>query len=309
MRIIYMSSSEFGLPALEAMIRNRYEIACVVTQPDRAKGRGLAFEFGVIKKAALEKGLVLHQPVNVNSPESHDFLTGLEADLLVVVAYGQILSRKLLDIPGMLPVNIHGSLLPAYRGPAPVNWALINGETLTGTTLMKIQYKLDSGPVIAKRERRIEAGDDALTLEAKLAIDGAGLLIEGLQMIARGAFPLEEQDSGRVSYAPKLKKTDGKINWDKPATAISDRIRGLAGWPGTYSFFKGKMVKIIKAEPRQGSPRGAFGTVTGISKEGIMVACADGELLLTTLQPEARRAMSAAEFCAGHALSAGDRFD
>jgi methionyl-tRNA formyltransferase len=303
-----MSSSEFGVPSLEAMLKNCYEICCVVTQPDRAKGRGLAFGPGAIKKSALEKGLTLHQPVKVNSPESLEFLAGLEPDLLVVVAYGQILSQKILDIPRIMPINIHGSLLPAYRGPAPVNWALINGEALTGTTLMKVRHKLDSGPVIERKERRVEPGDDAVTLEAKLALDGAQLLIDGLQLIARGACRLEEQDETGVSYAPKLKKADGKIDWDQPAKAVFNRVLGLAGWPGTFTFFKGKMVKVIKAELSENKARSDSGTVTGISKEGISVACASGELLLKTLQPEARRVMSAAEFRAGHSLALGDRF-
>jgi len=309
MRILFLGTSDYGAPALRELVRRCHDVRGVVTQPDRKCGRGLAAAPCAIKQVALELGLPVFQPEDVNAAPSVAELTKLAPEILVVISYGQILSSEVLAIPSVMPVNIHGSLLPAYRGPAPVNWALINGDTMTGNTLMRVVRKMDAGPVILKREEKILDTDDALTLEKRLSEGAAGLLSEGLELIAAGKAPLDEQDSARATYAPKLKKTDGRIDWTQNSCQVRNRIRGLAGWPGSYSFLHSAMIKIISpVSTRTDGTEGAPGTITAVSKKAITVACGAGFLDIENLQPAGKRVMSAAEFIAGHTVKAGDRF-
>lgn len=309
MRILFLGTSDYGAPALRELVRRCHDVCGVVTQPDRKCGRGLAAAPCAIKQVARELGLPVFQPEDVNEASSVAGLKRLAPEILVVISYGQILSSEVLAVPSVMPVNIHGSLLPAYRGPAPVNWAIINGDTTTGNTLMKVVRKMDAGPVILAREEKIRDIDDALTLEMRLSAGAAGLLAEGLELIAAGKAPLTEQDPARASYAPKLKKSDGLIDWTRNSCQVRNRIRGLEGWPGSYSFLHSAMIKIFSpVSTRTDGAEHAPGTITAVSRDAITVACGAGYLDIGYLQPAGKRRMSAAEFIAGHKVRTGDRF-
>ncbi len=321
MRIVFLGTSDFGEPALTALVKECYDVPGVFTQPDARCGRGMKAAPCAIKEAARKLNLPVFQPEDINSPGSVKLLASLKPDILLVVAYGQILSEEVLRVPAIMPLNIHGSLLPKYRGPAPVNAALLNGDEKTGNTLMKVVRKMDAGPVILQREEMILVDDDAVTLERKLSADSAGLLLEGLELIAAGKAPLREQDESAATYVHKLKKPDGLLDWSLDARTLRNRVRGLAGWPGTFTYYKGNPLKIFppvsaleEGSGTQGTAHGrvpAFpvtpGTVIQISASGIRVACGRGSLAIDLVQPAGRRKMTGREFIAGHKISVGEK--
>ena len=247
MNIAFFGSSEFAVPSLIALKASGYEISCVVTQPDRKKGRGLSLTVTPVKGLAQKNEVKIYQPLSINTPEDIKFLKSLNADLFVVMAYGQILSPEVLNIPRILAINAHASLLPKYRGAAPINWALIKGEKKTGVTIMKMVEEMDAGPIILQEGVDIRDEDTAITLEDELSRIAAGLIIEAIRSIEDNNYKLIPQPKEDVSFAPKLKKEDGRINWNKSALEISNLIRGCVGWPGAFSFYKDKRLKIIKA--------------------------------------------------------------
>jgi methionyl-tRNA formyltransferase len=311
MDIVFFGSDNFAVPALKALVASPHKVISVVTQPDRKKGRGLHFEGTAAKQAALEAGLKVYQPDKVNSAQSINFLKGLSADLFVVIAYGQILSEKVLALPKLFCLNLHASLLPKLRGAAPINWAIINGETKSGITVMKMVKEMDAGPAILKKEIPLEDKDNALTLEEKLARLGKEGLLEALAQIEKNSYRLEAQDPGLATYAPKLKKEDGLIDWNKPATRINNLIRGLFNWPGAFTYYKGKLLKIYQAcvvegpfEPKIKAP----GEIVAVDKSGIVVTCQKDSLAIKELQMAAKRRMTIEEFISGHKIIVGEKF-
>jgi methionyl-tRNA formyltransferase len=307
MKIAFFGSSHFAVLALEALIKSREDIVSVVTQPDKKKGRHLHVGFTDIKAVALEAGLSVFQPQDINSSKSAAFLKNLNADLFVIVAYGQILSQEVLDIPKVLPVNIHASLLPKYRGAAPINWAIMRGEKVTGVTIMKVTRKMDSGPIIMQEEVVIADGDDAVSLEEKVRELGAKLLLESVAAIKNKKFRLDEQDERKVVLAPKLKKDDGRIDWARTAVEINNLVRGAMPWPGAFTHYKGKLFKVYRSKVTRAQGNSP-GEIAGISKEGIAVCTGKDSLLIQELQIEGKRRMSAREFVAGHRISPQDKF-
>ena len=310
MKIIFFGSAQFAVPCLRALRESAHTVLCVITQPDKKKGRGLHLEGTPVKDCAQKAGMQVYQPVSVNSPESVRLLRSFDADLFVVVAYGQILSQEVLDIPKLFAVNAHASLLPLYRGAAPINWALIRGEHITGVTIMKVIHKMDAGPVISAQELAIDVNDDDSTLEEKLSLLAAGALVKSITDIERNTYSLDAQDESKATFAPKLKKQDGLIDWNKPAREIAHLVRGCIVWPGAFTHYKGKLVKIYKAQvvpqiPVSGHP--LPGQIKKISKENIIVSAGDNDLLIEELQIEGKRRMGVEEFIAGHKMSAGDR--
>ncbi len=247
MNIVFFSSSQFAVPALKALLFTSHRVCCIVTQPDRQKGRGLSMGETAIKAAAREAGLNIYQPNNINAPEAIKFLKIYTPDLFVVAAYGQILAPEVLALPKIFSLNVHASLLPKYRGAAPINWAIINGDKTTGITIMKVVKKMDAGPVILQEAVGISDDDTAVTLENKLSVIAAGLLINSIEVIENNNYNFTPQDEGRVTLAPKIKKEDGLIKWDKPAQDIYNLIRGCLSWPGAFTYSKGKLLKILKA--------------------------------------------------------------
>jgi methionyl-tRNA formyltransferase len=310
MNIVFMGSSGFGVPALKGLINAGYNVSGVVTQADKRQGRGmLTVGHTPVKDAAIELKLKLFQPRDINSPESIQILKDLNPDILIVIAYGQILSQEVLDIPRIMPVNIHASLLPALRGPAPINWAIINGDKATGNTLMRITLKMDSGPVISQSRMDILEYDSAITLEDKLSVDAAELLLKGMELIKSGKYKLLEQDPAKVTIAPKLSTDTCGIDWNMPAERINDLIRGLLNWSAAFTYYKGKRLKIHSARGISAAGRSVKpGTVVSSGAEGIAVATGSGHLLISQLQPEGKRVMAAGEFIAGYKLIPGEEF-
>lgn len=308
MNVIFFGSDIFALPPLQALVSAGYKIGCVVTQPDRKKGRGLQMSFTPLKSAARELGLEFYQPDNVNTGESEKFLSALKPDLFVVIAYGQILSNGLLGIPKIFALNLHASLLPKYRGAAPINRAIINGDTYTGVTVLRMTEKMDAGPILAQKEVKITTSDNAGTLEKKLSVCGSELLLNALKDISVNRYSFIEQDEQKATMAPKLKKDDGLIDWAKRACDIYNLIRGCYGWPSAFTHYRKKTLKILSASvvqlPRKGSP----GEVIEISSDAILAATGKDGLLIKELQIEGKRPMRAKEFLLGHRIGTGEIF-
>lgn len=309
MNIIFFGSSHFALPSLKALVDAGQKISCIVTQPDRRKGRGMSIAKTTIKEFAEQRGIEVYQPEKINTSESAEFLKKFKPDLFVVIAYGQILSPQLLSIPVIMPVNVHGSILPLYRGAAPINWAIINGETQTGVTIIKMSEKMDAGPLLATRSEKIKREDDFISLEDKLSILAAPLLIETINSIANNNYKLTAQDEKKATFAPKLKKENGIIDWNKTAEEVYNLIRGLSGWPGAFTYYKTKLIKIIKAEIANSQRHNncAPGEIVAVSKEGIVAAVREGALLIKELQIEGKRKCSVGELIAGHKILPGER--
>lgn len=309
MNIIFFGSSHFGLPSLKALIEAGHNISCVVTQPDREKGRGLHIAKTIIKEFSQEKKLKIYQPENTNAQSSEELFKVLSPDLFVVIAYGQILSKGLLDIPKIMPINIHGSILPSLRGAAPINWALINGQKETGITSIKMTEKMDAGPIISQTKIAINDKDSFISLENKLSIISAQLLIDSINLI-KNNLELVSQDEKKITFAPKLKKEDGLINWSKSAVEIHNLIRGCLGWPDAFTHYKRKILKIFKAEVSglagERVNKSEYGKIIAISKEGIRVATGKDSLLIQELQLEGKRKMRAEDFILGHKIKTGE---
>lgn len=310
MDIVFFGSSGFGLKSLQALLDSGHNISCVVTRPDRKKGRGLRPAETPIKSFALQNKLEVYQPEQVNNSASTDFLKGFRSHLFVTAAYGQILSRELLSIPGLMPVNIHASLLPAYRGAAPINRAIINGETKTGITIIKMTEKMDAGPIIAQKEIPVDDQDNCIDIEKKLSELAKELIVECVDMLSCNRYRLIAQDAKKASFAPKLKKEDGAVDWRKNAKDIYNLVRGCAGWPGAFTRYKEKILKItesgyiLSSDPLSG--RRIPGQIASFSREGIIVVAGSGSLVIKRLQIEGKRQMSAAEFIAGHRIQTGE---
>lgn len=311
MNIIFFGSSKFAAPSLKALLAAKHNVSCVVTQPDREKGRGLHCAGTVIKEIASESGVKIYQPCNVNEPEAVKFLKSLNADLFVVIAYGQILSKAVLSVPKIFSINVHASILPKYRGAAPINRAIINGEKSSGVTVIKMTESLDAGPVILNKETEISDSDTADSLSDKLSDLAEESLLDSIGLIENNKYRLIEQDEKKISFASKLKKDDGKIDWNRPAGEIYNLIRGCISWPGAYTNYNGKMIKIYKAIASIGPGREVSyspGEITGISKQAITVATGSGSLLIEELQLEGKRRMRVDEFMAGHKIALGSFF-
>jgi len=308
MRIVYFGSSEFGLPSLKALIENKHEVCCAVTQPDKEKGRGMHIAQTPIKDFAVSKAIEIYQPEKINTPQALEFLSGLKPDLFVVIAYGQILSRQILDIPALMPINTHASLLPLYRGAAPINRAIIDGKTETGNTIIKMNPKMDEGPIILQSKINIKNDDDAITLENKLSLDASELLLKALSLIKDNTFKLCEQNHQDATIAQKMKKSDGLIDWLKSAEDIHNQIRGCLGWPDAFTHFQGKLLKIFKSSPVMDiSQVGAHpGEIIQVHKNEILIATGKGSLLIQELQIEGKKRMKAGEFVTGHKIAPGE---
>ncbi len=313
MRIVFMGTPDFAVPSLKKINSGGHDIRLVVTQPDRPAGRGRKLTAPSVKLAALDLGIPVEQPETVNTDEFAALLQSLAPDVLVVVAFGQILKQRLLDIPSRGAINAHASLLPDYRGVAPINWVIINGESETGVTTMYMARKVDAGEIILSRSIPIGPDETAGELFERLSDLSGDLLVETLGLIERGKAPGIPQGEPRVGYARKLKKEDGEIDWASDARTVADHIRGMTPWPGAYTWFRGKGLLVTRArqvtEPRPATPEGDAGEasaagkpgeILSISEAGIEVATADGSVLLTSVKPEGKREMTGAEFARGY---------
>ena len=306
MRVVFLGSGSFAIPSLEALLAAGHDVAAVVTQPDREKGRGRALAPPPLKPVAAARGLKIFQPRRVREPESVAALKALAPDVQVVVAYGQILPRRVIDIAPRGTVNVHASLLPRYRGAAPVQWAIVNGEAETGVTTMLIDEGLDTGPLLLAEATPIGADETAEALESRLAALGGELLVRTLEGLQEGAIVPQPQDPARASLAPLIKKEDGVMDWRLPAPALARRVLGFHAWPGAHTRLRGRGLRVLRAQVDAGS--GTPGTLLRAGRDGLVVACGEGTALrLVEVQPESRHPMPAAAFAAGTRLTPGER--
>ncbi|AJE04534.1 methionyl-tRNA formyltransferase [Geobacter pickeringii] len=300
LRTIFMGTPDFACPTLLRLIERGEDVLAVVTQPDRPKGRGQKLVPPPVKALAQEHGIPVIQPLKVRAPEVVEQIRALRPDLIVVVAFGQILPQSLLDIPKHGCINIHASLLPRYRGAAPINWCLVNGETETGITTMQMDAGLDTGDMLVKRAIPIDPDEDAQALHDRLSCLGADTIDETLDRLAAGTLTREKQDDALSCYAPMLKKETGHIDWTKAAQEIKNLVRGLTPWPGAFTSLHGKTLKICRASVVSAS--GKPGRVIKADREGILVACGAESLLIQELQLEGRKRLPAFEFLAGYRI-------
>jgi methionyl-tRNA formyltransferase len=310
-RVVFLGSGAFAIPSFEALLEAGHAVAALVTQPDREKGRGRVLAPPPLKPIAVHHGVPVLQPRRIKEPEVLQSLRDLRPDVQVVVAYGQILPRAVIDVAPRGTVNVHGSLLPRYRGAAPIQWAIASGEKQTGVTTMFIDEGLDTGPILLQREVSIGAEETSPELESRLARVGAEVLLETLRGLENGTVVPRAQDHAAATVARILEKDDGRVDWARDAAVIAARARGFFPWPGAVTRHEGRDLKLVRVrpdaeEPTPGGPEP--GTVVAVDREGIVVVAGGGSRLrLVEVQPESRRAMDAAAFAAGARLRPGAR--
>ncbi len=308
MRSIFFGSPAFALPCLDAL-HEISEVAAVISQPDRPAGRGLAVRPPAVKTRALELGLDLWQPTKVRTAEFAAKLHALRADVAVVVAYGRILPKSVLSAPRMGCVNVHASLLPRWRGAAPIQWAIARGDQETGVTLMLMDEGMDTGPILATASTPIARDEDSARLSERLSKMGAELLRRELPRYVAGELTPQAQDDELATMAPLLDKADGRIDWDKPSDAVHNQIRGMNPWPGAHTALGERRIKVHRSVSSTLDPEGAApGEVIALDPEGILVACASGTVEIRELQESGRRRVTARDFISGRRVALGDRF-
>lgn len=310
MRVVFFGTPAFAVPTLTALLSSRHEVVGVVTQPDKPRGRGQKVTDAPVKALAVERGLPVLQPERLKRELFEDEFLALGADLGVVAAYGKILPAWLLAAPAHGMINVHASLLPKYRGAAPVHRAVIDGEVETGVTIMRVVQALDAGPMIARVTRPIGPNETADVVERDLAALGADLLVRVVDDLAAGRAQETPQDDAEATYAHRLTKDEGLIDFTLPASVVHNRIRGLRPWPTAYTFFRERRLVIHQARLSTTAATGHEpGTCVAAGADGITIACGDGAAIdILQLQPEGRRAMSARDYLAGHGVLAGQRF-
>ncbi|MZG53215.1 MAG: methionyl-tRNA formyltransferase [Nitrospinae bacterium] len=307
MKIVFMGTPEFALATLKKIHSSSHSILSVVTQPDRPKGRGQKQVASPIKIFAVEKNIPVLQPETVNTEEFIDCLLKSRPDFIIVVAFGQILGEAFLKIPKQFCINLHSSLLPKYRGAAPINRAILNGDTVSGVTTMIMDKGMDTGDILLTKEIPVELNDDAKSLHDKLAEQGAELVLETLSRLEKNDLLPVPQNSDLASYAPKLKKEESLVDWERDAKSIFNKIRGLTPWPGTHTLYNGKRLGILKGEVLSGDPADRPGYVERITDSGIEVGTGEKRLKITELKPEGKKSMSVKSFLSGYKINRGDK--
>jgi methionyl-tRNA formyltransferase len=322
MKVVFCGTPQFAVPTLQHLLSHpQFEIVAVLTQPDRPSGRGMQITFSPVKETALAAGVPVHQPEKVRSPESRELFEQLAPDCVVIIAYGQIIPAALLPIPKYGWINLHGSLLPKYRGAAPIQWAIAQGETTTGLTTMRIDAGMDTGDVLLRKEMDIGPRETTRELAARMAEAGATLMAETLRGIAAGTLVPQPQQHDQATYAPMLNKEDGRIEWTRPAEEIYNRMRAFTPWPGAYTTLRGRTCHIV-AEPVSKQASEAASGDTGVSdrataapgtvrltKDGLRVLCGRAtELRVLSVKTEGGRLLDAMEFALGARLTEGERF-
>lgn len=308
MKIVFMGTPDFARGALEALIKAGHEITAVVTQPDKAKGRSKELQFPPVKECALEHNIPIMQPVRIKTPEAIAELKTYEADVFVVAAFGQILSQEILDMPKYGSLNIHGSLLPKYRGASPIQQVIIDGEKETGITIMQMDAGIDTGDMLYKRSMEIEDKDTFETLHDKLMVLGGEAIVEALELLETGALEPQKQDDSKSTHAKLITKEMGNIDFNKSAIEINRLVRGMNPWPSAYTFYKGKQMKIWEVSVSHQNTQEKPGTVTEVTKNTIKVACKEGCIEIESLQLEGKKRMTAHDFLLGVKVQVGDCF-
>jgi methionyl-tRNA formyltransferase len=309
LRIVFCGTPEFAVPSLKRLLAEPdITIEAVVTQPDRPSGRGQEMHSSAVKDLALDAGLYVYQPEKMKSDSAYDFFKRVAPDVVVIIAYGQIIPKRLIEIPRLGWINLHASLLPKYRGAAPINWAIVNGETRSGLTTMQIDPGMDSGPALLQIEMDIAPDETAPQLAARMAEAGAPLVVETLRKLEQGEITGVPQNHGQATFAPLLKKEHGRIDWSHTAGRIHNRIRGLLPWPGAHTTFRGHLAHIWGKPVAGAFPAAPEGTILPSAGE-LYAACGEGTWLrLEAVQLEGRKRISARDFANGARLQPGEKF-
>jgi methionyl-tRNA formyltransferase len=301
MRLVFLGTPAFAVPTLEHIVAAGHDVVAVVTQPDRPRGRGQHLAVSPVKETAARLGIPVYQPERVRRPEAQDHLRGLAAEAMVVVGYGQIIPQSVIDMAPLGIINVHASLLPKYRGAGPIQWAIVNGETRTGVTTMRIDAGMDTGEMLLKAETEIGPEENAVELGRRLSMMGAELLVKTLDGLAAGTIAGEKQDNDQATYAPLLKKEDGALDWARPAQEIHNRVRGLQPWPGAYTEFRGHTLHLWRTRALDTAGTPAPGSVLSIRP--LLVQCGSGSLELLEVQMEGRKRVPAGDFANGQRLT------
>lgn len=303
MKIVFMGTPEFAVPCLQKIIDEGHEVLGVVTQPDKPKGRGKKLSMPPVKELALKYDIPVYQPIKAREESFVETLKEINPELIVVVAFGQILPKSILDIPKFGCVNVHASLLPKYRGAAPLNWVIINGEEKTGVTTMYMDVGLDTGDMILKSEIPLDDEITAGELHDKMMIDGAEVLKETIDLISQGKAPREKQDDENTCYSPIMDKSLGNIDWKKPAKEIHNLIRGVNPWPSAYTTYENQTMKIWKTKVLNEKSNNEPGTIISVDKEGIKVCTADNLILISEIQMSGKKRMIVSEYIKGNTIN------
>jgi len=322
MKIVFCGTPQFAVPTLQHLLTQPdFEIAAVITQPDRPSGRGMQVAFSALKEAALAAGVPVHQPEKIRAPDAQEILQGIAPDCIVIIAYGQIIPARLLPIPKHGWINLHASLLPKYRGAAPINWAIVNGETHSGLTTMRIDADMDTGEMLLQTEMPIGPRETTPELAARMSEAGAPLMVETLRGISAGTLAARPQNHAEATLAPLMKKEDGRIDWTRSAGEIFNRMRGFTPWPGSFTTFRGRTCQVLAvpasnewhpattpdtvASGRPGSLPGTLRQTTG----GLFVSCGGAtELQVVSVKQDGGKKVAALEFASGARLTEGERF-
>jgi methionyl-tRNA formyltransferase len=309
MVVAFFGTPQFAVPTLRRLLDSRHRVCGVVTQPDRPRGRGQKVTDGPVKALAVERGLPVVQPERLKEPAVAETLRAWAPDIGVVAAYGRLIPDSVLEIPRFGMINVHASLLPRYRGAAPVHRAVIAGELATGVTIMRVASQLDSGDMFARVTRPIDANETSDAVEHDLGELGAQLLLDTLDAIAAGRAVEEAQDHTLATYAPKITRADGVIDWNLPAAAIHNRVRGLYPWPHAFTFLDGSRIIVLRTHSDPGTTSATPGTIVAVTRDAIHVTTGHGgQIAIDELQPEGKRAMPVRDYLAGRPLGAGARF-
>lgn len=307
LRTVFMGTPRFAVPSL-AVLAESVDVTLVLCNPDRPAGRGRSVASPPVKGEAVRRGIPVFQPEKARHPDAVARIAAEAPDLIVVVAYGHILPKSILDIPRLGCINVHASLLPKYRGAAPINWAVARGETVTGITIMRMDEGMDTGPMLHVREMPIGEEDTAETMFSKLSVLGAEALREALRKLREGTLDETPQDAALATYAPMLKKEHGRIGWSRPAGEVRNLVRGMTPWPSAFALHAGKTLKVLSsAVAGESGGAGEPGEVVALGRDGIAVACGEGVLRLQVVQPEGGKAMDAWAYAQGRRVATGER--
>ncbi|AEY66076.1 methionyl-tRNA formyltransferase [Clostridium sp. BNL1100] len=309
MKIIFMGTPEFAVPSLEMLINEGYKVIAVVTQPDKPKGRGNKLAAPPVKEFALEHGITVLQPAKIKTPEFVEQIRELTPDLLITAAYGKIISKEMLDVPTLGCINVHGSLLPAYRGAAPIQWSIIHGEKVTGITTMFTDVGLDTGDMLLKKELEIGSDMTAGELHDAMAVLGAQVLKETLLELKKGTLVRKPQDDSLSSYAPIITKEVGLIDWNKTAQQVHNLVRGTSPWPGAYTFLNESKMRVWKTciSNLENNQNYCPGEIVKVDDKGLLVKCSDGYILISELQFDSSKRMKVSDYLRGHKISIGEK--
>ncbi len=306
MKLVFMGTPDFAVESLKALVHSGHEVVLVVTQPDKPKGRGHKLAPPPVKEYALEQGIEVYQPASVKTQEAKDKLAACKADAFIVAAYGKILPESILNLPPYGCINVHASLLPKYRGAAPIQWSIANGETVTGVTTMQMDAGLDTGDMLLKSEVFITPEDTGESLHDRLAEAGAKVLLKTLAQLEAGTLPREKQDDSLSCYAPMLSKETSKICFDKTAKEVVNLIRAMNPYPAAHTLYQGKRMRVFRAEERKTNQEGACGQILEVSPEGVVVRCNGGAVAITEIQFDGKKRMPVSEYLKGNRMETGE---